>query len=313
MLAGLLESRDMIAAILLALATPSASSAPLTPHGVERPDGSRITYWLGKTRHRSSGVVLVMQGTGCEAVSSKPNLRHAAEILRPGARALLIDKVGVGDADGTPAIDGCSQHYWDQYTLSLRVQDCLRVIADLRRQPWWNREIVIFGGSEGGAVAALLAPLVPEAKAVIVLSSGTGVPVGELIRAAVPPAMAAEAPAVFAAARERPTGRERWGGLSYRWWDDAVDILPARSLVQSTVPVLLLHGVRDQSSPVSTARAGYKMARDAGKANVEYKEFAELDHFMCTADGTNHMDRVLSDTAKWIDARKRPRRLAPRS
>ncbi|MBD8548681.1 alpha/beta hydrolase [Sphingomonas sp. CFBP 8760] len=302
----------MIAAILLALAVPLADTAPLTQHGVERPDGSRITYWLGETRHRSSGVVLVMQGTGCEAVSSKPNLRHAAGILRPGDRALLIDKVGVGSDDGTPVVDGCSQRYWDQYTLSLRVQDCLRVIADLRRQSWWNRRIVIFGGSEGGAVAALLAPLVPEAKAVIVLSSGTGVPVGELIRAAVPPAMAAEAPAVFAAAHERPTGQGRWGGLSYRWWDDAVDIVPARSLVQSTVPVLLIHGARDQSSPVSTARAGYEMARNAGKTNVEYRELAELDHFMRTADGTNHMDQVLDDAATWIEARKQPRRLAGR-
>ncbi|MDN4631144.1 alpha/beta hydrolase [Sphingomonas sp. PsM26] len=295
----------MIAAILLALAVPSAISAPLMQHSVERPDGSRITYWLGETRRRSSGIVLVMQGTGCEAVSSKPNLRHAAEILRPGTRALLIDKVGVGSEDRTPAIDGCSQRYWDQYTLSLRVQDCLRVIADLRRQPWWNREIVIFGGSEGGAVAALLAPLVPEARAVIVLSSGTGVRVGDLIRAAVPPAMASEAPAVFAAAHERPTGRQRWGGLSYRWWDDAVDIIPARSLVQSTVPVLLIHGARDQSSSVSAARIGYGMVRNAGKANVEYREFAELDHFMRTADGTDHMDQVLGDAAKWIEVRKR--------
>ena len=103
------------------------------------------------------------------------------------------------------------------------------------------------------------------------------------------------------------------GGLSYRWWDDAVDVVPARSLLQSTVPVLLIHGARDQSSPVSTARAGYEMARNAGKANVEYREFADLDHFMRTADGAEHMDRVLSDTAKWIEARKRPRRLARRS
>jgi len=37
----------MIGAILLALATPSVDPVPLTQHGVERPDGSRITYWLG--------------------------------------------------------------------------------------------------------------------------------------------------------------------------------------------------------------------------------------------------------------------------
>lgn len=241
-----------------------------------------------------------MQGTGCEAVSEKPNLRHAANILSPNARTLLIDKVGVGLERSPILIDGCPKAYWNRYTLSLRVEDCLRVIANLRRQPWWNRQIVIFGGSEGGAVAALLAPLVPEAKAVVVLSSGTGLAIGELIRTAIPPEMAAEAPSVYAAAHKRPTGKERWAGLSYRWWDDAVDIVPARSLEQIPAPVLLIHGARDQSSPVETARAGYAILRKAGKANVEYLELADLDHSMQKADGTNRMDDVLNRAAKWI-------------
>lgn len=93
--------------------------------------------------------------------------------------------------------------------------------------------------------------------------------------------------------------------MSYRWWDDAVDIVPARSLVQSTVPVLLIHGAHDQSSPVATARSGYEMARNAGKANVDYREFAQLDHFMRTKDGTSHMDQVLGVAAKWIEAHRR--------
>ena len=292
----------MITARLLASLAVSAGAAPLASHNVERPDGSTITYWLEDGEDRPSEVILVMQGTGCEAVSDKPNLRHAAELLRPEARTLLIDKAGVAADPDVPMIEGCSKFYWDQYTLSGRVEDCLRVIADLRRQSWWNGQIILFGGSEGGAVAALLAPLVPEATAVIVLSSGTGVPVGDLIRAAVPPAMAGEASGIFAAARARPTGAERWGGLSYRWWDDAVDMVPARSLAQSPAPVLLIHGAHDQSSPVSTARAGYERLVEAGMANVEYRELADLDHFMREPDGADHMDEVLAEAGRWIDA-----------
>ncbi|MDQ0839245.1 alpha/beta hydrolase family protein [Sphingomonas faeni] len=294
----------MKAALLLALSIFSvqaqARSHELARHTVDRADGSTISYWLEQGQNRSSEVVLVMQGTGCEAVSEKPNLHHAANILSPNARTLLIDKVGVGLEGDATTIDGCPKAYWDHYTLSLRVEDCLRVIADLRRQPWWNRRIVIFGGSEGGAVAALLAPLVPEAKAVVVLSSGTGVAIGDLIRAAIPPEMAAEAPSVYAAAHKRPTGDERWAGLSYRWWDDAVDLVPARSLAQTPAPVLLIHGARDRSSPVETARAGHTMLRTAGKANAEYWEFADLDHSMQEAGGTSHMDDVLIQAAKWI-------------
>lgn len=292
----------MIASILLALATPTTDTAPMIRHEVERPDGSAVTYWLEDTSGRSSEIVLVMQGTGCEAVLSKPNLRVVAETLRPNARILLIDKIGSGTDDGMPLVDGCSQRYWNQYTLSQRVQDCLRVIADLRRQTWWNGGIVIFGGSEGGAVAALLAPLVPETKAIIVLSSGTGIPIGDLIRTALPQQMSAEASVAFAGAHEQPTGQKRWAGLSYRWWDDAVDIVPARSLAQSPAPVLLIHGAHDKSSPVFSARAGRDLLQGAGKTNVTYREFAGLDHSMRDANGTDHMNKVLRGAREWIEA-----------
>lgn len=294
----------MLLSVAPVLLVASSAGQLMIKHDVQRADRSAITYWL-ESGSGKSDVILVMQGTGCEPVSAKPNLRHAAEILPPGARTLLIDKRGAVSSEGSGSVDGCSKEYWNDHTLSGRVLDCLQVIADLRRQPWWNGRITIFGGSEGGAVAALLAPLVPETTAVVVLSSGTGVPVGDLIRAALPPEMAAEAPAVFAAARERPTGDLRWAGLSYRWWADAVDMVPARQLALSRAPILLIHGGRDRSSPVATARAGYEVLR-AANAKVTYREFPEFDHFMRSSDGREHVDDVLGEASRWIHSNANP-------
>ncbi|MBX3595571.1 alpha/beta fold hydrolase [Sphingomonas sp.] len=291
----------MILALLPLLLTTGA--VPVAErHDTPRPDGTAI-HWSVENADGAparSPAILVMQGTGCEPVAEKPNLAHAGRLLVPGARTILIDKVGAESSTPGPRVEGCSQTYWDRYTLSGRVEDVLRVIADLRRQAWWNGRIVIFGGSEGGAVAALVAPLIPETAAVVILSSGAGVPVGDLIRAAVPPDMAAQAPAIFAAARARPTGQERWAGLSYRWWADAMDVVPARSLARSPAPVLLIHGARDQSSPVATARAGRDLLLAAGKADTDYREYADYDHFMCDRAGGAHMDSVLQDAARWI-------------
>jgi pimeloyl-ACP methyl ester carboxylesterase len=291
----------MLTGLLLSIATPLPVVTPLLQHGIERPDGTTITYWLEDEDHQQAEAILVMQGTGCEPVSTKPNLRHAARLLRPHARALLIDKVGVGSDASGPPIEGCPQSYWDRYTLSNRVDDCLRVIANLRSQRWWNGRIILFGGSEGGAVAALLAPLVPETTAVIVLSSAIGAPVGDVIRSTVPPEMAAQASNVFAAAHAQPTGANRWAGLSYRWWDDAVATVPVRSLAQSPAPILLIHGALDQSSPVPIARVGYERLKRAGEINVVYREFPDYDHFMRGADGREHMDEVLADAGQWIE------------
>lgn len=290
----------MLAALFLAIASLPGPGVG-DRHVTVRPDGSSISYWLEPGDGELSELVLILQGTGCEPVSTKPTLAETGALIRPSARTLLIDKAGIGPGPSGELMEGCPKEYWERYTLSQRVEDCLRVIADLRKQSWWNRRILIFGGSEGGAVAALLAPLVPETTAVVVMSSGTGVPIGDLIRAAVPPTIEKQASEVFTAARAAPTGKRRWGGASYRWWADAVDQVPARSLVQTDAPILIVHGARDMSSPVGMARAGRDLLVAAGKTNHTYRELADYDHFMRDADGREHMQQVLRDVRRWIE------------
>jgi len=154
----------------------------------------------------------------------------------------------------------------------------------------------------------MLSPLVPETRAVVIFSSGIGVPIGNLILAAVPPPVAAEAPAIFAAAKANPTGDRRWAGASYRWWADAVDVTPAKLLLQTRAPVLLIHGTRDQSAPVATARATRDLAIAGGKRNLTYREYDGLDHFMKDDAGIDHRERVLRGAGTWL----RRTRLAPR-
>jgi pimeloyl-ACP methyl ester carboxylesterase len=159
---------------------------------------------------------------------------------------------------------------------------------------------LLFGGSEGGAVAAMLAPLVPETRAVIVFSSGIGQPVGEMIRSAIPPQMAAEAPRIFAEARLRPGGGERWGGASYAWWADAVDLVPARSLLMTDAPILLVHGTADRSAPVASARATRDLLAAAGRHNFTYREYEGYSHAMVDVSGADRRSEVLADVGAWL-------------
>jgi alpha-beta hydrolase superfamily lysophospholipase len=174
------------------------------------------------------------------------------------------------------------------------------VIAHLRGQPWWNGKLIIFGGSEGGAVAALLAPLLPETAAVVIRSSGIGVSIADLIRLAVPPPVAAEMPKIITAAKANPTGDIRWGGSSYRWWADAADVVPALALLQAKAPVLLIQGELDQHAPVATARATRDIFATAKRRNLTYREYAGLNHFMVDPQGTDHREAVLKDAASWL-------------
>ncbi len=295
--------RLALAFFILGFGLAPSASAQDALQRLERPDGSGIEFRLAGPATRGRGPMLLMlQGSGCESVDRNPRLPWMAARLAPRHAVVTIEKYGVArGADG----EGCSAEYWRRNTLQQRVADALQVIAAVRHQGWWNGELVLFGGSEGGAVAAMLAPLVPETRAVVIWSSGIGLPIGDMIRSALPPAMAEEAVRVFAEARANPTGERQWAGASYRWWADSVDLVPARGLLDMAAPVLIIHGTRDASAPVASARA----ARDllaGGRTPVVYREYEGYDHFMIDASGVDRRAEVLAAAADWL--RRLPRR-----
>jgi len=289
---------------LIAAACAALLAAPLQAETLPRPDGSDITYHLsGAGPGKPRALLLMLQGSGCDPVADRPWLRSEPAVLAPGHAVLAIEKYGVtSGARPDGLVEGCTPAFWARNTLQQRVLDVVQVVASLRSQPWWNGELVVQGGSEGGAVAALAAPLLPEARAVVIVSSGIGVSVADLIRAAVPPPVAAQIGEVIDAARLNPTGDKRFGGASYRWWADAADINPARALLQSDVPVLLIQGARDRFAPVATARAARDLFAAAGKRNLTYWEYPDYDHFMKDQAGVDHREAVLRRAANWLKA-----------
>jgi pimeloyl-ACP methyl ester carboxylesterase len=291
-------------AVALAMSALLAAPSPVagaTARSLERPDGSRISYFIDHLPHGREDLFLALQGTGCSDVSGNQNLVRAHRQIAPDALLLTINQYGVDPSTGPQLQDGCPVEFWSRSTLSQRVLDALQVIGHMRTVGHWQGRLILFGGSEGGAVAALLAPYVPETAAVIVYSSSTGDRIRDLIGAALPPELRGHIDEVVTEAKANPTGRIQWGGLSYAWWADAADVLPARNLWQTPAPVLLVHGGMDQSSPVSAARRGRDFLRGRGKQNVTYMEFAEYDHFMKDSRGADHFAAVMQQIAVWLD------------
>ncbi len=292
-----------------------AAAAALTQAGdeartqrIERADGSILTYHVDRPQGRSRrGALPLFQGSGCEPVERDTRVLGYGRMLAPERVIVTIEKYGAVRPQSVGLVEGCTPDFWRGNTLTRRVLDTLAVVAALRERTWWNGDVVLFGGSEGGAVAAMAAPLVPETRAVIVYSSGIGVPVGALVRSAVPPFAQAEADRVFAEARRNPDPERRWGGASYAWWADAIDLVPARGLLQTRAPILLVHGSRDESAPVATARASRDLMTRARAANFTYREYDGYDHFMTDAAGVDHRPEVFAAMRAWLQRQTRRR------
>ncbi|WP_295797681.1 hypothetical protein [uncultured Microbulbifer sp.] len=291
----------LLIAIFVSFTTIEAHAEP-EKRVTKREDGSNI-YWSIEhpNTDKRRGVLLIAQGSGCGPTTQNPTIASAKSIVSDYS-VLLVEKYGVShdDRPEDPMTD-CSKDFFSHHTVGQRVADVSRVIKELKGSSWWSGELVLFGGSEGGAVVSRLTPLLRPI-ATVVFSSGPGASLAESLLSVIPPPAKKQANEVFKQARENPESTKMWGGNSYRWWADVVDDVQVKHLLKTNVPVLVVQGERDQFSPVESARAARRYYDDAGRCELTYWEFPDYDHFMTDSDGHNHRDEVFQKISKWIES-----------
>lgn len=294
-----------------AVASASAERPSSAERITLRPDGSSISWRINRRGIEGpQAIVVLAQGSGCLPTAENENIARF-RALAPDHAILTVEKYGVshrteaGSPTGQPRHDDCSAEYGKGHTVSQRAEDYQSVIAELSREPWWNGHIVLFGGSEGGAAVALLAPRLAKLDAVIIMSTGTGIAMKDWIKGVLPPPVAAQTDDVFSRIRANPTSSEVWGGNSWKWWADILDRVLADDLLKVKAPILLIHGELDQFAPVASARATRDRFNASGHKNLTYREKFGLDHFMSDAKGHSHLPEVLTEANAWLKDKAR--------
>jgi len=291
---------------LLALAFifgAAAAKGTPTDKVSQRPDGSSI-YWTidRQSGGAKQGILIIAQGSGCLAATENPNIKNAKRLL-PSFAVLTVEKYGV-DPHAKPGdpFEGCSAAFYAHHTVSQRVDDYQRVLHELKRESWWNGQLVLFGGSEGGAAVSILAPKV-NPTAVVIFSSAPGHSFGEIFKLSVPPEVAQHADDEFKKIEAEPLSAKVFGGNSYRWWTDILHHDMTADLLKTESPILLIQGERDSHAPVAVARQIRDDFQRTGHRNLTYWEFAGYDHSMQDSEGVSHLDEVLARISGWIEER----------
>ncbi|HOY78262.1 MAG TPA: alpha/beta hydrolase [Hyphomonadaceae bacterium] len=250
------------------------------------------------------GVIVMLQGTGCDA--AWPRMSRYANAMAPDMAVAYIETYGVTSTFQRPAgaVEGdrafCPEDYWKHHTVSQRVADVRQVIAELSRQPWFNGNLVVFGGSEGGAVAAQTAGEEPVIDTVVIMSTGLGLPASKFIAESMPPGMRPMVVETFERIRATPTSDAIFLGNSYRWWADTFDRVYANDLIKFDGPVLLVYGSKDPSG-TDAPRATRDLFQKSGRTNLTYVEKVGWDHGMVDEAGFDHKPEVFAEIRDSID------------
>ncbi len=126
-------------AVFLILLAARAGAAPAPPT-VERPDGTRVTFYVDAPARAAYPIAAILQGSECLRVSDKyaPMIER---LTRAGVGVLRVEKPGLGP---DVPIGACPPEYLRLNTVDRRVLDLLAVVGHLRRQPaGWNGRLCL--------------------------------------------------------------------------------------------------------------------------------------------------------------------------
>lgn len=280
--------------LLLLLSLPLAAETL----SLDQADGTRLYYYYDAPAQKGP-LVVILQGSECLRVRDK----YAAFIDKfrnGGIGVLRVEKPGL--TPDTPPGE-CPTAYLQRNTLERRIWDLLSVIGEMRKNPGWDGRLALVGGSEGAMLAGLTAPLIPETRAVVLISGGGGDTFAEEITQMMqaqgaPPQQLEQFQELCRQVHQEPTTRQEWGSdgkmarNTHLWLSRAEDLAIYRSLLRVEAPVLVVHGAADKSTPLHSAQKLLELFQQAGHTNLELRIEKE--------DGHSPSAQSMEATLDWV-------------
>ena len=283
---------------------------------VKRLNDTYIDAFLKRPKNNEKVPLLIMcQGSGTGSMTA-PFLA-VTEQWKDRLGRLVIEKAGVSFGDEG---DKISDLYKTNNIISNRLNDYLRVLQYLRANAgWWNGEVYVIGGSEGGLLAGLIASYYPNVKGVAILGFGGGLTFKEAWPKAKRIQKKAEgyseiqleqveqsALDTIEMAKKNPIYTLSYDGNdnTYAWWASIVDLRLSNTLTDLNIPIYVAHGSEDNMMPVASAKNLKEEFTKQGKTNITFKEYVGYDHGFTDQAGKSHYAKVFMDAISWMLASK---------
>jgi dienelactone hydrolase len=271
------------------------------PLNLLRTDGSSMRVYLEVPSQKTFPIVVVLHGSVC--TSSYSEFQYASSaLLNAGMAVVEIEKYGL-DENSTD----CPNTYLENNTIQGRVLDHLQLVAYLRQNLLgWNHKVGWIGGSEGGQVASLVAPLVPETSALVMLASGGGMTVAEELLMVLPKNEMNNISKKFAEIKANPVSNLEWlsdrntARNTYKYWNSTLWIKALPLLETLNVPIFIGHGTEDTSCPYESSKLIADRFNVLEKKNLTFKTYLGLEHNWTDQNGIPHAQEVLGEALQWL-------------
>lgn len=281
--------------LLLLLALPVVAETC----SLDQADGTKLYYYYDAPARRGP-LVVILQGSECRRVNDKYQ-SFIDHFHQAGIGVLRVEKPGL--TPETP-LGQCPPEYLQRNTLERRIWDLLSVLGEMRKDDRWDGRLALVGGSEGAMLAGLSAPLIPEVRAVALISGGGGDTFAEEIYQVMQsqgagPDQLRQFQELCLQSHREPTTLKEWGSdgklarNTLLWLSRAEDLAIYRPLLRVQAPILIVHGGADKSTPLHSAQKLEEKFRQAGHTNLTLRIEKEDGHAPSAQSMESTLDWVI--------------------
>ncbi len=241
-----------------------------------------------KNRERAPGVVMFHGFAGNKVENHRLFVQTARSLSGSGFVVLRFDFRGSGDSDGD----------FEDMTIPGETSDAEKVLTYLARQRWVNNEAVgVLGLSMGGRVGAILASKDKRVKFLILYSAALS---------PLRPRFMSDADVEARKAMEKALNsggavkvREGWY-LKKPFFDTVDDTVPLDVIHRISVPILIVHGEKDEVVPLSDSTKAFEIVKSLNRKN-ELHIIRGGDHVFLEKE---HTQEVIKKTQDWLSSLK---------
>ena len=290
--------RWAIAALAALLAVPASAGNPMLfeDRTVAAIDERAIRFYIDRPdSNEQVPLLLLVDGSGCVGQRRASSWHSYDPAYYPQHRyaRLMVEKPGV-DPHADDFAAPCSEDFRRYYDIDSRVTDHLRVLQHLAATAdWWNGELLVWGWSDGGDIAARLVAYRPQTTRAVLGAMGGGLtmeehferfwacPEGRFETDAERERCLADLRGDFARIHDNPTWQETWSGHdnTNKVWATRLRARLSAPLADNRVPLLIVHGELDaDSTPVESARALVADLTANGNTAFTYWEVPGMKH-----------------------------------
>ena len=280
-----------------------------------RSDKTEVIYYLLEPPNitDSDSLLLVLQGSDCNSALRIESIRSKFWTVWPTADLLLVEKIGIDytlhystDVDRKD----CPRPYFRRDNPKQRVEDIQLVLNKIRKQYNYST-IIVIGGSEGAYIANLLTSSVNYIDATISFNGGGRWFVDDLFHS-MKSAIKSEdelnnAIKEFKSFADSIVNSPPFdmvvSGHGYHWWRDVLSVDQYSVLRDVETPLLIIQGGKDKSVSPEKVEDMIKALKSAGKDNIEYLVYEDLDHFFYGTDGNRRLNVVIEDMKTWLNTK----------